>query len=1273
MTRNRKLIVDELLTKPSGVSPMLFVGLGGAGCKMAERIARHLNKRPDFKERYRDLVKFAMVDTNVNDLESYREVADATFLISDFEKEEYANLASGKRFLEADEYFTQWVPSNYRFRSGDTSGAGQIRIESRLGVYYQMKHRDFVPRFRRLLEDLKSHEHGHRKLDSNEIRIVVCYSIAGGTGSGCHLPVAYMLRDEASDLGRPSMIGVAVMPAVFEDKVGVNKDGTYANGYAALKETEHLMKLGSPDSQFFPAEGLTFHYNPADTSKREVRERPFDFVYLVDKPESFSVRDPLAAAADGLYLQFFSPLFGAQLSDYDNYTQYQRFLVPEDFEERGIPGFSTFYGSFGCAVLLVPVDGLVDYCSQAAALALLRASFLGEIPSDPMYSSLRVDSAPFYEVKERDDDDAQVYTEAEIREQGQEHRRQRLQDRLFMKRVRLLAFCEQQAEKEGRFRGIFRHGHYFGTLPLRNGDFVFDPEHDAEEMKAERSSAGGKLENCIGGVVLLALVGLPGKDPGLLARARHAIQEKSFKIGRPMTVRQLIGRAVVWQDDLKREGLRRLRDGYTEGALSYPGMDDLVSLDFIRKEAGGVELTAKRYAVLSILELASWDQPGEDEPDSGFDVQGKKSNAKIKPDDELVDHLLSQARDKALRDVRREFLKQLGALKKALDDYADKMRDLEQGSTHLVQEYGRRLERLQTQGDDSANQYILDAEALQGEDNRRFWDFFFEDQISTHSDLTLSSPRVRQILSDTVVDLAQQSSSLGGATQLEKLFTELRKYARGILIKRIGGDPHSPDPELREGVTLSDALELEIIYRALYRNHYEQIRGDGGKVIRRILAEYRSQPKEEQIDFSKPVHREYLQDKIRRVVTEKASLLCVYKNARDQHGGVRPNHVFLAAIDANFKNSNIEEALRKADIPDLTWVSSDWHNEKEVIFYRAVLNVPLYTFGRLEAMKHHYEKFRERRRRSKTLHIDGTWEADGALHDLDPETIKEQHRKTLVRNEIINFTALLKSAHPRIASDEETTCIIRRGGRYLLLPPSLSRAPEDHEESLYSHLGNDLASSIHRLPAVLDAERVSFGDYRESLRGVRKGLAPRLLLKIISLPFEWRRQYEDLVNHYAQQRTPKQQELLKDLKSSYWLLSQALIGFLDDLRNRQLESRTQKEDFTMYARTMSKAEAQRALNESIQVLSTFQDRWSALEGESKLPQQPRTFKSLLEPVGAERLDQMLRAFRDNLSSAPIGEAIEESPTDNEPPADDSEVEKEPDSTEDSDLDLKDDA
>ena len=125
-----QVVVEDRLVKPSMITPTLFVGLGGWGCKVIKGVARQLKNRPDFKERYKDLVKFAGVDTNINDLEKCRNEFDEWFLISDFEKAKYAELANGRLFLDPDTYFTQWVPSDYRFRVGDTAGAAPAQHET---------------------------------------------------------------------------------------------------------------------------------------------------------------------------------------------------------------------------------------------------------------------------------------------------------------------------------------------------------------------------------------------------------------------------------------------------------------------------------------------------------------------------------------------------------------------------------------------------------------------------------------------------------------------------------------------------------------------------------------------------------------------------------------------------------------------------------------------------------------------------------------------------------------------------------------------------------------------------------------------------------------------------------------------------------------------------------------------------------------------------------------------------------------------------------------
>jgi WD40 repeat protein len=979
-----KLVFGELLTRPHPSVPTLFVGIGGAGCRMVARVAKHLRNRSDDQDVYRRSTRFALVDANVNDLESYREVADQTFLISDFDRDAYADLASGKLFLEADPYFTQWVPSNYRSPVSYGVGAGQIRLEARLGVYYQMKHKDFVPRFRRLLEELMEDPRAHR-----DIRIVLCYSVAGGTGSGSYLPIAYMLRDQARQLGQPTLLGVAVLPAVFEELTGINRDGTFANGYAALKELEHLMRLGAPDSLFYPEEGLAFNYDPTDESKRTVRQQPFELVYVIDKPESARIPELVDAASDGLYLQLFSPLFGVQAADYDNYAMHRRSLVPREFERRGLLGFSTLYGSYGAAVLRVPVQGLVEYCAQAAALSLLRESFLRIVPDDPIYSWLHTHREVYDEVTRTDGkDEIPVRASEFIRKTPQQ--RDLLVDRLYMKRVRLLAACEHAHGIEKRFLALFRHGHRLGEVPQTQGGYELREERSKADL--ERLVRSG-MQFSIAAVVLPAIAGRRSGDrPGLLEQAEKAIQdyaeENRLAVGEPRRLIELKILAESWVDNFRRVGIEVLRNGYREGAISYPGMDSLVNLQFLCSDTSEVNLAAKRYAALCILDQLTISTPPLRVYD--FDLPGYRDTQLIRSRDDqvaIVWDLERQAIALAMAGVVRHYAELLGELNQQLIRFIDRQRSLEQTYAELERDRISHLEQLRQEGAFFSDQYVVEAEVLQIENGRRMWDFFYEDRVAGLPELGLNDPSVRQVLNDTISALSTSEESLRSRDLLDRLDTTLTDHARQILRLRIGGDPHASDRELRDGLTVADALEHEVIYRALYYADRSRVEPERGGGVRALLRAWREIPPESGIRIGALRHRDYLRDKVKRLIRDQLKLFSAFNEERTPHGGLRPAHLLLAVVDEGLRNAAVVSEVLSAD-PGITWVTSGWHNPREVLFYRSVLNVPLYVFGRMKEMKAEYKRFQRLSRRSKMLHIDRNWET--SLPDLDPESAIER-------------------------------------------------------------------------------------------------------------------------------------------------------------------------------------------------------------------------------------------------------------------------------------------
>jgi len=456
------------------------------------------------------------------------------------------------------------------------------------------------------------------------IRIVICYSVAGGTGSGSHLMMSYLLQDLANQIGKAFVLGVAVLPSVFEDKAGTNKDGIFANGYAALKETEHLMKLGAPESAYWPEEGRVFHYDPSDVSKRSVTTKPFEFLYIVDKPEDFTVDKVVDAAGDGLYLQLYSPLFGVQAGDYDNYTQHQRFLVPHDFEARGIQGYTSFYGSYGAAVLVVPDEGLLDYCSRAAALSILKQSFVDERPAAATYDQVSHEDFNTVLVE----DDAKV-TVAEIDEYEDLEQKGALQDGLFARRIALLADAEHKNGKRGgAFLRTFRHGHSIESFPTRDGKAAplrgGAKEEDALLTRAKASfnkkpwtySVYQQWANSFGH---------PGKGNGDAPIVEWAESEMGRKRDpfqpfgdEKKSYGDLRNAAKRWQDKLEQAGLQALEEGSQDEAPGYRWWNGLSCFDDAKK-AQDVGLIDRRYFLirLSLALAETITELGEDDENPG--------------------------------------------------------------------------------------------------------------------------------------------------------------------------------------------------------------------------------------------------------------------------------------------------------------------------------------------------------------------------------------------------------------------------------------------------------------------------------------------------------------------------------------------------------------------------------------------------------------------------------------------------------------------------------
>jgi len=371
---------DRTYAQPVGaVFPTFFVGVGGCGCQIVQRIKEMLASRED-KDRYSKLVQFVGIDTDQDDLKELD--LGYKFLISDFPKGEFVALKTGREYRDPDPFFCQWWPDWYATRPDSTKGAGQIRLESRLSLYYQLEadRGGLIEQFNEAIVRSKDHDNPFRQVRPPLAYCHIFGSVAGGTGSGGFLTLAYLFRELLNGHRlQPVMVGHFLLPTLFYRKVRPRlHEDIRSNGYAALKEIEWFMTLGynnNPrmqrgDITRAQEDRLAFNYNPnakPERGNQSVSLPPFDLVNIIDEPGDFSLAEPkdiYPAIAGVAYVQLFSPILGERESEEDNY--YKKIKHLEN-------GFSLNYGSYGLSMLVLPDRDILNYCELEMAEGLLGA------------------------------------------------------------------------------------------------------------------------------------------------------------------------------------------------------------------------------------------------------------------------------------------------------------------------------------------------------------------------------------------------------------------------------------------------------------------------------------------------------------------------------------------------------------------------------------------------------------------------------------------------------------------------------------------------------------------------------------------------------------------------------------------------------------------------------------------------------------------------------------------------------------------------------------
>ena len=918
-------------------SPFIFVGLGGSGNKVVDRIARKLHAHPDW-HRIQGLAHFVAVDTNKHDLSRLEQIpARNHFLISSFDRTSYVSRKRGEQELPADEMVTQWVPPDYKFREGATPGAGQIRIESRLSLHFNLEddRAGMISRFNAILDEATKPDSPWRDDSDRVVNVMIYGSAAGGTGSGAFVLLAYLLRKlvEEHGWGRSKVVGNLMLPSLFYPVVEpvLHRD-INANAYACLKEIEHLTRLDYGSEE----QSEPFHFDPRSRRSTNVRTRPFALLYLIDKPGELGIERHYDALADASFLQVFSPLLGSQEGEYDNYEKHQKQLA--------LGYFSVHYGSYGASVLHFPRRDLLAYARKRfVARAFDRFLNFGD---DPRFAV------------DWEDKRFQRLSETE-------------QNRIVDDKFVLWVAHKAELEREEDLQGVFTAIH---ALENERGETV-------------RSVLRQRLFDLFD--ELDALVDIEPLDP-------VQVREKQTSLQRPLNQMR---RDVTDSRQRVMEKLSSATADIESGRL----FGELF-------RANGVNPLAQRAFLVRLSREVSRDEKGKEERRIG-PFEDPEENAWLFERRENSSNLDHEATSASVKDAERSLMtaaqrgvlsfgenKKFAAAKRQSVELFDELAD---GNREWLKiQFWQRLH-----------------EALQAEVDRRLGAF--------RSVARISDEQVRQLQAEAT-EFARDPGALDPDAQSAAYYLDLEVMRDDRSKKRLWEQffrhrldkPENFDDKAMFGVITSafspkqeegrirakDAREIvsdirlgleeeadSTFARALGAMPDMHLAGALELEARYALAGPDAFNDEQLSEVPHADVEKWMRDKIQRAV-DSAVVHANLDRSKFVGGNVRPNQSGFAGVHPRYLGDGplaLGKLISGAD--SSMEVIESWREEDSIVFYRAVLGVPLYFFSRVSGeYDADYRRVKEDAHRSYPLHIDQNWEG---LPNLDPQELQAADEK----------------------------------------------------------------------------------------------------------------------------------------------------------------------------------------------------------------------------------------------------------------------------------------
>lgn len=254
---------------PTKIRRCLYIGLGGTG------MTSLLHTKRMFIDTYGEvppMIGFLGIDTDGG---VYNRELQSKYGSVRIEPNEQMPIIVNQAppIYKVNEPRFTWVPrKNLSSLVAMNLGAGAIRSNGRFALTVNCD---------RVVEKIKSkinevtnagtvYDGKYELLSEASPEIHMVFSIAGGTGSGTFINMAYLLKEIVPDY---KIMGYAVLPDVFEAMFGNVAPNVKANGYGAIMDLDWFMHLNVGKEPF------TIQYLHRDYL---AQERPFNSVVFIN-------------------------------------------------------------------------------------------------------------------------------------------------------------------------------------------------------------------------------------------------------------------------------------------------------------------------------------------------------------------------------------------------------------------------------------------------------------------------------------------------------------------------------------------------------------------------------------------------------------------------------------------------------------------------------------------------------------------------------------------------------------------------------------------------------------------------------------------------------------------------------------------------------------------------------------------------------------------------------------------------------------------------------